>query len=173
MNSDEHPTGFTIFVSYSRADADIVESVVKILRVPGTSVFLDKDCIPVGAKWRGEIVSAIESCVWVIVFWCRHANSSSEIESEYQRAIDLDKGIVPILLDATPLPINLSHYQGIDFRPLLGKHEEKELTLGSGRGGGSLWRYTLQQPSAEAIEHAGNALKAQLLKIFDAPEGDA
>jgi TIR domain-containing protein len=118
----------SIFISYSSSDASLVAPIVSLLRASGTLVFRDADSIPPGAKWRQEIVSSITASNLVAVFWCGHSSKSKQVAQEFTQAIELDKKLVPILLDETPLPESLTAYQWIDFRTLVaGHHAAKTL----------------------------------------------
>jgi hypothetical protein len=55
-----------------------------------------------------------------VVFWCTHSEQSEEVKKEYDTAIELEKNVLPILLDSTPVPTSLSVYQWLDFRAVVG-----------------------------------------------------
>ncbi len=109
-----------VFVSYSHSDASLVAPVVKLLRVNKTLVFLDTDRIPPGKRWRDEIAEALAKSNLVVVFWCYHAYRSTEVSTEWKAAIEQEKDLLPLLLDATPLPSELGQFQWIDFRGTVG-----------------------------------------------------
>lgn len=109
-----------VFVSYSHADASLIGPVVKLLRVNSSFVFQDVDQIRPGKKWRSEITSALKESQLVVVFWCDHARKSIEVENEWKEAIKHEKDLLPLLLDETPLPEELSEFQWIDFRDMVG-----------------------------------------------------
>jgi TIR domain len=109
-----------VFVSYSHADAALVAPVVKLLRTNKSLVFQDLDDIQPGKKWRNEIAKALAESHLVVVFWCGHASQSNEISKEWKAAIEQKKDILPLLLDATPLPPELGEFQWIDFRGMVG-----------------------------------------------------
>ena len=109
-----------VFVSYSHADASLVAPVVKLLRVNKSLVFQDIDDIQPGKRWRSEIGKALTESHLVVVFWCDHSSRSDEVSKEWKAAIDQDKDLLPLLLDATPLPAELAEFQWIDFRATVG-----------------------------------------------------
>lgn len=118
-----------IFVSYSHADTPLVEPVVRLLRANRSLVFRDADSVRPGARWRSAIAEALAGAELVVVFWCAHASRSEEVSSEWRTAIDQGKDVLPLLLDATPLPPELSEYQWIDFRATVGPgHDAGEAT---------------------------------------------
>ena len=109
-----------VFVSYSHADVSLVAPVVQLLRVNKSLVFQDVDGIQPGKRWRGEIAKALTESHLVVVFWCDHAQRSDEVSKEWNAAIEQEKDLLPVLLDATPLPSALDEFQWIDFRGTVG-----------------------------------------------------
>ncbi len=109
-----------VFVSYSHADVSLVAPVVQLLRVNKSLVFQDVDGIQPGKRWRGEIAKALTQSHLVVVFWCDHARRSDEVSKEWNAAIEQEKDLLPVLLDATPLPSSLDEFQWIDFRGTVG-----------------------------------------------------
>lgn len=109
-----------VFVSYSHVDASLVAPVVKLLRVNKSLVFQDIDDIQPGKRWRSEIARGLAGCHLVVVFWCDHASQSDEMSKEWKAAIEQEKDLLPLLLDATPLPPELGEFQWIDFRGTVG-----------------------------------------------------
>ena len=109
-----------VFVSYSHADASLVAPVVKLLRVNKSLVFQDIDGIQPGKSWRSEIARGLAESHLVVVFWCDHASRSDEVSKEWKAAIEQEKDLLPLLLDATPLPPELGEFQWIDFQGTVG-----------------------------------------------------
>ncbi len=109
-----------VFVSYSHADASLVTPIVKLLRVNKSLVFQDIDGIQPGERWRSEIARGLAESHLVVVFWCDHANRSDQVSKEWKAAIEQEKDLLPLLLDATPLPPGLGEFQWIDFRGTVG-----------------------------------------------------
>lgn len=109
-----------VFVSYSRDDESLVAPIVRLLRVNTSYVFQDVDGIRPGKRWREEIARGIADSNLVVVFWCRHAMTSASVSEEWTAAIEQKKDLLPLLLDATPLPKPLSEFQYIDFRATVG-----------------------------------------------------
>lgn len=109
-----------VFVSYSHADLSLVAPVVKLLQANKSLVFQDINSIQPGKKWRNEIAKGLAESDLVIVFWCNHASHSDEVCKEWQAAIAHEKDLLPLLLDATPLPQELGDFQWIDFRSMVG-----------------------------------------------------
>ena len=115
-----------VFVSYSHADAALVGPIVSLLRATNTTVFRDADSIKLGKKWRQELEAAMEKADLVVVFWCRHSTDSDEVAEEYRHAMRLEKDLLPIRLDGSPLPPILSQYQTLDFSSMAGRHHMEQ-----------------------------------------------
>ena len=111
-----------VFRAYSHKDIDLISPIVRLLRVGWVwrLVFYDVDSITPGKKWREERDEALTHADLVLVFWCFHSSESDEVQYEYQAAISAKKDLLPLLLDATPLPADLREFQWIDFRNLTG-----------------------------------------------------
>ena len=120
LNGEDDPTvqEVRVFTSYSQQDRSIVEPIVAVIRAVGCPVFLDRDSIPPGSKWRVVIETAIARARRMLLFWCCHAKESIEVGKEVSQAIDRDIGIVPALLDDTALTSTLAQYQFVDLRGL-------------------------------------------------------
>ncbi|MGH8729726.1 MAG: TIR domain-containing protein [Burkholderiales bacterium] len=71
-------------------------------------------------RWRSEIARGLAESHMVVVFWCDHASRSDEVSKEWNAAIEQKKDLLPLLLDATPLPPELGEFQWIDFRGTVG-----------------------------------------------------
>jgi hypothetical protein len=118
----EHPE-YRIFISYSRIDAPIVNKFVKLLSITDAAIFQDVHNISPGSLWRGVIADAIDTCEIFVLFWCKHSEQSPEVKKEYNRAVGLEKRIVPVLLDETSIPKTLAEYQSIDMTDIIfGSH---------------------------------------------------
>jgi TIR domain len=91
-------------------------AIVKLLRVNKALVFQDLDSIELGKRWREQAGRTLAEAHLVVSFWCVHSSHSSKVESEYKSALERGKDLLPVLLDATPLPVDLTEFQWIDFR---------------------------------------------------------
>jgi TIR domain len=109
-----------IFVSYSHQDAGLVKPVVGLLRATKDLVFQDVDAITPGSRWRPQIEEALGVAQLIVLFWCYHSSRSAEVRKEYELAVTTGKDVLPVLLDATPLPKELNEFQWVDFRRLVG-----------------------------------------------------
>jgi hypothetical protein len=146
-----------VFVSYSHVDASLVSPIVRLLRVNRSLVFQDVDDIRPGKKWREELARGLAESELVVLFWCDHSRQSGEVAKEWGTAIQQEKDVLPLLLDATPLPDQLREYQWINFRDTVGTTHSSPIPFDSdstlGRRRPSVARSIPQPPSA-SIEPA-------------------
>ena len=116
----------TVFVSYSRKDSDRIQQAVALLEAGGAQVFRDIDDIEFGDDWEEVITRKLQECERVMIFWSANAKASDWVGREYTIALTQQKRLVPVLLDSTPLPPELSKYHALtNFmpkRPVWKKH---------------------------------------------------
>jgi hypothetical protein len=118
-----------VFASYSRKDAVLVQQLLRLFEAVDVPVFRDEQSIKPGQKWRLAVNAALEQCQIILIFWCDHAARSSEVQSEYERAISLGKRVMPVLIDHAALPPGLGQYQGVDLRETLSEHHERFIDM--------------------------------------------
>lgn len=88
-------------------------------------LFRDDDDLTPGVKWKPTIGKKISECDTFMVFWCWHSNKSAPVRAEWKQAVKEGKRIVPVLLDATPLPTHLAEHQWINLRGLMHRHQKR------------------------------------------------
>lgn len=119
----------SVFISYAREDWPEVEASADLLRAGGVKVFIDTRDIPFGDRWQEALRKALERCERVLVFWSLAARGSDWVEREWRTALSLGKRIVPMLLDATPLPSELQPLHALlHRRDRPTSHSSKDLT---------------------------------------------
>ena len=91
---------YDIFVSYRRTDRELVAQVVRKLEERGASVWYDAE-IEGGADWRENIVAAIEGSEMMVIFFSEACNQSRQLKKELAIADDMEKPVVPILIENT------------------------------------------------------------------------
>lgn len=120
------PQGPLIFLSYAKEDKEKVRSVYRRLRIERLNPWLDvADLLP-GEDWERVIVKVIRSARYVLVFLSNNSvNKRGYVQKEIKEALDaadrVPEGeifIIPVRLEACPVPERLSRWQWIDiFRP--------------------------------------------------------
>jgi hypothetical protein len=113
----EAVVGLDAFMSYARVDADRVWELVAVAKARGRNMWMDSDGIPPGAPWRQELGTAMEAADSFVCALSPNWLRSTECGLEHQRAVELGKRIIPVLLADTPAaPEALSALQWIDAR---------------------------------------------------------
>ena len=126
MNTSQNKQG--VFISYSHKDSKSVSRIVKFISVGRKDlVFQDTNDLIPGKKFEPQLMRAIDEADMVMVFWCSHSSKSEEVETEYRRAMEAKKDIVPVLLDDCELTNGLEDYQWLDMRGVIA-HDESVLT---------------------------------------------
>lgn len=101
-------------VIYSRADAAQAHRAQQLAAVYGPAL-IDRQLQP-GAPWRATIAEWICSADRVLLLWSAHAAASAEVRREIDTALVCRVPIVPVLLDAAPLPGIVADVQAMDWR---------------------------------------------------------
>ena len=91
---------YDIFISYRRADRELVASVVRRLEERGIAVWYDAN-IEGGADWRETIVEALSNSQMLAIFFSEECNNSRQLKKELAVADALAKPVVPILIENT------------------------------------------------------------------------
>lgn len=85
-----------IFVSYRRSDGAIADALVAALEHQGFGVWLDREDIGGGSRWRDEIARAIEGCDAMVFLMSATALESDEVYKELAMARRLARPIIPL-----------------------------------------------------------------------------
>ena len=93
----------SVFLSYARADLEIVQQLEQGLIQNNVSVWRDQEKIRGGQKWPKVLGEKIASNDYFLLAWSKHALDSHFVEFEWCTAVALKKTIIPCLLDNTPL----------------------------------------------------------------------
>lgn len=105
-----------VFISYSHEDKDFIAPVVKLIRgLRQDLVFQDYDNLAIGKQWEPQLLEALAKAGLVVVFWCNHSAKSDWVKKEYRLAIQEAKDVMPVMLDDSEMPPDLSAYQGINM----------------------------------------------------------
>ena len=102
-----------VFVSYSRKDQVIAETLDKSLAEKNISTWRDQRSLAGGENWPKSTAEAIALSKVLLLIWSVQAQGSHFVEFEWTTALALRKPIIPILHDNTPLPAALTALNGI------------------------------------------------------------
>lgn len=99
--------GATVFISYARQDGDAALRLANDLRRAGVGVWIDRDSLRPGQRWRPAISDAIENCQYFIaVLSSRSVNHRGYVQAELREALDVlrqvpdsETFVIPVRLD--------------------------------------------------------------------------
>lgn len=94
-----HSNSPDIFISYSRRDKAKVNKVIDKLKQEGFNVWIDREGIESGDKFRGVIANAIEKAKILLFFSSVHSNTSEWTKKEILCASEDHKCVIPLKFD--------------------------------------------------------------------------
>lgn len=114
-----------VFVAYVVEDLVRARGLCEALRVQGCSPWLDKDELLPGQNWPHAIQNAIESSDVFLACFSTHAISKpGQFQNELRYALDCAQRmpleatfLIPVRLEACPVPGRLAQIQYVDLFP--------------------------------------------------------
>ena len=103
-----------VVVIYSRADSVQAQRAQQLAAAIAPAL-IDRQLQP-GVPWRSSIAGWICGADLVLLVWSASAAASAEVRREIDTALVCRRPIVPVLLDATPLPGLVADTQAVDWR---------------------------------------------------------
>lgn len=100
----------SVFISYSRRDADWARSFAEALRQRGVSVWFDEFDVRPGESWRDAVESALRNSDVIVSLLDPEYPSKPAMFFELGAAIGMGKKVVPIVpkeVDPSSLPLDL------------------------------------------------------------------
>jgi hypothetical protein len=111
-----------IFLSYRRTDRDRVEPIAALLEARGWSVWWDTR-IDAGERWDEVVEREVGAASCVVAVWSFESVCSRWVRAEASEG--LERGVlVPVLIDATKLPLEFRRVHCIDLTGWKGGAEE-------------------------------------------------
>ncbi len=109
-----------VFVSYSRKDKDVADGLCEVLKENGIEYWIDKEGIYSSSNYKELIVDAIDVSKAVIFISSAHSNASINVIREIGYAVNMNKPILPLMLDDAPyaksIRLDISDIDQIDFK---------------------------------------------------------
>jgi len=102
MTEPVNPSGFRVFISYSRQDAEIADAVVSDLEARGFEVTIDRRDLPFGEEWQAELRDFIlgsDTVIWLVSPASIGSRWVNWELGEVQRA---GKRLMPVVIKDTP-----------------------------------------------------------------------
>ncbi len=91
---------YDIFLSYRRADQELARDLVAALEARGVGVWWDQK-IDGGVDWRDAIVENLIASDMLVILFSNECNESKQLKKELALADDLDKDVIPVLIEDT------------------------------------------------------------------------
>jgi WD40 repeat protein len=144
---EEGPANYGVFLSYSRADAAVAETLRARLREAGLTAFLDRDALPAGQPWQPWLEEHLGTCGALVVLigpsgigeW-----QHREIQLGLSRQASTAKAgrpfpVIPVLLprvtnDAIPVGRFLNLNTWVDLRNGLDEPESLQRLIAGAQG---------------------------------------
>jgi hypothetical protein len=93
----------TIFLSYSRGDAQQADHWVAALEQFGYRVWIDRSGIRGGQQWMATIVRSIEEAQALLLLLSPNSVRSDNVRREIDLAVQVKKRIIPVEIQATTI----------------------------------------------------------------------
>jgi hypothetical protein len=98
-----------IFISYSRRDKDVVDRLTQLLTAAGVEIWIDREGIRGGEKWRALIVQAIRTADAVLLVLTPNAVESDNVRKELDLTEEFKKPIIPVEIEQTVVPMAIAY----------------------------------------------------------------
>jgi GTP:adenosylcobinamide-phosphate guanylyltransferase len=99
----QKPSAMRIFISHSWNDKSLATQIKETLEKDGHEVWYDIHQLIPGDNIQAVIDIYIKKCEAVVLPWSIHAFDSDGVDAEIRTAKKLNKRIIPLQVDATPL----------------------------------------------------------------------
>jgi tetratricopeptide (TPR) repeat protein len=109
------------FISYSSHNRRTALRLAEDLTRAKVKVWLDRDQLRKGDPLLDALQEALSASSHLLLLWSEGASESRYVKAEWQAAYDLEKEIIPCLLDDTPLPIFLRRMLFCSLQPSYAK----------------------------------------------------
>ncbi len=105
----------SVFISYSRIDANFAWDVALTLRELNINVWMDQLDIAPGEHWDRAIHAALKNCTHLLVIHSQASFTSNNVWDEWSYFLNRRKPVVPLIIETVELPFRLERVQYIDF----------------------------------------------------------
>lgn len=110
-----------VFISYSSVNSDFVHRLAADLLKRQTPVWLDAYELAIGDNLGTRLINSIEESSYVLIIWSAQYNQTKWTTKEFQAVLEKErrnnkKYLIPLVIDETPLAVELSERINLDFR---------------------------------------------------------
>jgi TIR domain len=106
----------SLFVSYCHKDEKVIYPLIEMNEDLQRAAWVDYVHTPPGTDWCEAHKQAIKDSYRLVLLWTQNALASPNVEREWRWALECETTIVPVLLDNTPLPEELSKIHAVSLR---------------------------------------------------------
>ena len=103
---------YQVFISYSTKDKAVADRLCAYLETSGISCWIAPRNIVGGQDFGAAISDAIQCCRAIVLIFSSSANASRQVGREIKLAVDNDKTIIPVRLDAVLIADNFAYFLG-------------------------------------------------------------
>jgi CHAT domain-containing protein len=120
---------FDAFISYSHVDKRFADTSCAALEAAGIRCWIAPRDIGPGQEWAEAIIAAIDRCSVMVLIFSTHANESSQVRREIERAVHNSVPIVPVRIDDSEATGSLAYFlAGVHWLDALTRPIEQHLT---------------------------------------------
>lgn len=105
-----------LFISASHKDRVFTDRFIETLEKEGFDILMDIAGIQGGTNWIEETQNSIESADLFVPLLSQHSMASAFRRAELLFALTLEKRILPVLIDGSPIPENLANHHVVDAK---------------------------------------------------------
>lgn len=106
----------SLFISYSHKDERVVLPLLSMNEDLQKAAWVDYINTTPGSAWNEVHKEAIESSYRLILLWSKNSALSENVKNEWRWALKCGTSIVPVTLDDTPLPPEISHLHAVSLK---------------------------------------------------------
>jgi hypothetical protein len=88
-----------LFISYSESDKTFAEKLLTALEERGVTCWIAPRDVPPGGSYADAIMRAIEESECFLLVYTTHSNTSRHVLREVERALKLERNMIPIRFD--------------------------------------------------------------------------
>ncbi|MCG3157876.1 MAG: Hercynine oxygenase [bacterium] len=119
-----------VFISYAWKNQATARQLQRDLQRDGIEVFVDYEKIVGGDSLPARISAALDWCDTIILLWSQEAAQSYWVAQEWESAFQLQKRIIPCVLERATLPALLRGRLYLDFSSYAAGYQQLCRTLG-------------------------------------------
>ena len=101
---------YDVFISHSNKDESVATRICEYLEQNDIKCWIAPRDVAGELAYEREIVNGIDESQILLLVFSANSNLSHHVESEINRAVDMEKTIIPFRIDDSPMSDSLSNY---------------------------------------------------------------